>query len=148
MSVDVRGGIDYALMKRHYDSDDYVVIPATAIQEFYIVGLMAYLSDQNVVDPFKGWTIFTHAMQTAPAFLAPVLAALNVVWPAQVPAFEAKDILFEAVGADINIRFEGNSRVQHLIPAGTTRRFHRRCFMFFVQRAALVNGILRVWIEG
>ena len=53
MSSDVKGGMDYALLKRHYDLDDYVSlvdpvfgpllkgIPFTVVPTFYVSGLAA-----------------------------------------------------------------------------------------------------------
>lgn len=147
------------MLKRHYDADDYVSlrdpdtgavllngIPFTADETFYVVGLMAYLNDPTVVDPFKGWTLYTHGQATAPVWLAPFLTALGVAWPAQTPAFEAKDLLFLS-NEDCWIRFVGDSRVQHFIPKGDYMRFHRRCFMFFVQSNG-VDGNLYAWLEG
>jgi len=146
MSVEMRGGIDYALLRRHYDADDYVAIPFTSEQTFYVVGLMAYLSDPNVVDPEKGWTTYTHGEPSAPTWLAPTLAALGIEWAATLPAFEAKDILFLA-DQDCYVRFEGSRRVQHLIPANTYMHYHRRCFKFYVVRVS-TDGVLRCWLEG
>jgi hypothetical protein len=146
MSRELEGGLDYARLKRHYLADDYVAIDFTAEQDYYVVGVMAYLADANVVDPTRGWTLYAHGQLAPPAFLAPTLAALGVTWPAEVPAFEAKDILFYA-DHDCYIRFEGASRVQHFIPANVFIRFHRRCFMFFVQQVS-APGTLRVWMEG
>lgn len=157
MSEDFKGGMNYALLKRHYDCDDYPSliyqgvtllngIPFTATPTYYISGLMAYLNDATVVDIDRGWTLFTHNQPAAPAYLAAIIAALGVTWPASVPAFEAKDTLFYST-ADCFIRFEGSSRVQHFIPANTYFRFHRRWFMIFVQGVA-VPGILYVWVEG
>jgi len=146
VSKDVKGGIDYALVKRHYDCDDYATIPFTATQDYYVVGTMAYLSDPNVANAERGWCLFAHGQSGAPAFLAALLAAMGISWPSKTPAFEAKDILFLST-QNCYVRFEGSSRVQHLIPANTLMRFHRRCFMFFVQRVS-VDGTLSVWIEG
>jgi len=159
MSGDVKGGINYALVKRHYDADDYVSlidpttgmvllngIPFTATQDYYVVGTLAYLNDVNVADFERGWCLFAHGQPAAPAFLAPILAALGVQWPTETPAFEAKDILFRS-DQDCWVRFEGASRVRQFIPANTWMRFHRRCFIFFVTSAG-VDGTLRVWIEG
>ena len=159
MSQDVKGGQDYSLTRRHYDCDDYVSlidpatgfvllngIPFTAVEDYYVVGVAAYINDTTVPDPLKGWTLFAHGQPAAPAFLIPILAAVGITWPALVPAFEAKDILFWS-DQDAWIRFEGSSRVRHFIPANTYIRFHRRCFMFWVQ-AAVNPGTLRVWIEG
>jgi len=145
MSSDYAGGLNYALLKRFFDADDYVAIPFTAAQDYYIVGTMAYLNDTMVPNAEAGWCFFAHGQVTAPAFLAPVLAALGITWPTQVPAFEAKDIL---LWSDQNcfVRFAGSRRVQHLIPANTYVRFHRRCFIFFVQGP--IPGTLRCWIEG
>lgn len=163
MSHDVQGGLRYALLKRHYDCDDYVSHPdmvniytGTALNgipftitapTFYVVGLMAYLNDTAVVDVERGWTPFTHGQATAPAWLAPFLVALGVTWPTQLPAFEAKDLLFYS-DEDCWLRFEGASRVRHFIPAETYMRFHRRCFMFWVISDTAALGELRAWIEG
>jgi len=158
MSYDVKGGLDYALLKNHYDADDAVTlrvngvtylngIPFTATETYYTVGLMAYLNDVNVVNIERGWTTYTHGQPGAPAWLAPFLAGLGItVWPTQVPAFEAKDLLFYS-DQDCFIRFEGSNRVQHYIPANTYMRFHRRCLMFFIIRDT-VSGVLRAWLEG
>lgn len=158
MSHNVQGGINYALVKRHYDADDACTlrvagvtylngIPFTDTETYYTVGLMAYLNDTTVPDLEYGWTIFTHGQPGAPAWLAPFLATLGItVWPTTVPAFEAKDLLFYS-DQDCFIRFQGSSRVQHYIPANTYMRFHRRCFIFFVVRDT-VSGTLRVSIEG
>jgi hypothetical protein len=142
----VKGGLDYALLKRHYDNDDFVSIGYGANEDYYVVGTMAYLNDPTVATAHPGWGSFTHGQPAAPTFLAAILAALGVSWPAITPAFEAKDILFYA-STDCYVRFEGSSRVQHLIPVTTFVRFHRRCLMFFIQRV-LADGTLYVWLEG
>ena len=159
MSSDFQGGTNYALLKNHYDCDDYVSlidpatgfvllngIPFTAAEDYYVVGALAYMNDATVANFERGWTQFVHGQPAAPAFLIPILAAVGITWPAVVPAFEAKDLLF---WADQNawIRFEGSLRTRHYIPANTYMRFHRRCLMFFVQRAT-VDGTLRAYIEG
>jgi hypothetical protein len=158
MSSDVKGSINYALVKRHYDADDYTSlriggvtylngIPFTANQTYYVVGLFAYLADNNVVDPNKGWTLYTHGQPAAPAYMLPFLAALGITtWPASLPSFEAKDILFYAT-EDCWVSFVDSPRVQHFIPAETYVRFHRRCFIFFVIRDT-ADGNLRAYIEG
>jgi len=166
MSTDIYGGLKYALLKRHYDADDYTSlrisgttylngIPFTATQTYYVVGMFASIADINVVDPYVGWTSFTHGQPAAPAYmLTPVdfLAALGITtWPAVLPSFEAKDLEFWA-SEDCWISFVDSPRVQHFLPAETYVRYHRRCFMFFVVRepdiAGGVDGVLRVKIEG
>jgi len=158
MSEDYKGGLNYALLKRHYDCDDYpslVVggvtllngIPFTATPTYYTSGLIAYLNDVNVVDVDRGWTLFTHGQPAVPAYLALILAALGVAWPAVVPAFEAKDTLFWS-DQDVWVQFEGGSRVRQFIPANTYFRTQRRWFMIFVTRAGLIDGTLRLWIVG
>lgn len=159
MSKDVRGGLDYALTKRHYDADDSVTLVVNGVvllngipflaaaPTYYVVGLMAYINDVNVPDFERGWTLFAHGQAAAPAWLAPFLAALGITtWPAELPSFEAKDLLFYS-DVDCFVQFEGLNRVRHFIPANTFMRFHRRCFMFWVQGVA-ANGTLRCWIEG
>jgi hypothetical protein len=157
MSYDIKGGLDYALLKRYYDCDDYVSlrqagvtllngIPFGTDETYYTVGLMAYLSDPSVVNVERSWCLFAHGQTAAPTWLAPFLVALGITWPSEVPAFEAKDILFYAT-QDCWVRFEGSSRVQHFIPKNTFMRFHRRCFMFWVQRDT-VDGVLYAWLEG
>ena len=158
MSTNLQGGINYALVKRHYDANDYTSLrlagethlnglPFTATQTYYVVGTFAYLADPNVVDVNNGWALFTHGQPAAPAYLVPFLPALGITtWPAALPSFEAKDILFYA---DQNcwVRFVGSLNVQHYIPQNTYKRYHQRCFMFFVQRDT-ADGTLQCWIEG
>ncbi len=158
MSEDYQGGLNYALLKRHYDCDDYPSliyqgttllngIPFTNAQTYYTSGLIAYLNDANVVNVDRGWTTFTHAQPAAPAYLAIILAALGVAWPVAVPAFEAKDTLFWS-DQDVWIQFEGNSRVRMFLPANTYFRTQRRWFMIFITRAGANDGTLRIWING
>jgi len=144
MSYDIKGGMDYALLKRHYDNDDYVTFPFTANQDFYVVGAMAYLTDNNVVK--AGWTQFQHGQPFNPASYWAALGFNINTFPPVIPAFEAKDLLFLS-DQNCLIRFEGPLRVQHFIPANQYMRFHRRCLMFFVQRVA-IDGTLRCWLEG
>jgi len=143
VSVDARGGIDYAALKRCYDADDYAAIPFTAAEDYYVVGLMAYFSDGNVVDIEAGWGPCAHGQTNYPIWAA----ALGLVGaaPAEFPSFEAKDILFLA-DQDCYVRFDGSSRVQHRIPANTPMHFHRRCNVIFVVGA--VAGTLEAWFEG
>lgn len=149
MSTDSQGGVNYALTKRHYDADDYVALPFTATQDYYIVGMGAYFSDPTVFNIFYGWTLYTHGQSPMPTWLATLIAAGIIppfIWPTQVPAFEAKDILFRS-DQDCYVRFAGSLRVPHLIPANTWMRYHRRCFILFVQSAG-VDGTLNITIEG
>jgi len=157
--------VDYAKLKRHYDCDDYVSlvvngipllngIPFTnAAEDYYVVGLMAYFHDNNIIDVFKGWCEFAHGQPAAPLFLQPFLAALGITtWPTSVPAFEGKQFMFLSVDSDCWIRFEGSSRVRHYIPLGTLAAgpyitFSRRAFKFYVQ-GLTNNGTLYVWITG
>jgi hypothetical protein len=146
---DVKGSIDYGLVKVHYDADDHAVLPFTAVQDYYTVGIMAYLSDPTVYNILNGWTLFAHGQPSMPTWLATLIAAglvPNFTWPAEIPAFMAKDILFLS-DQNCYIRFINSSRIQHLIPANTYMRFHRRSLMFFVQSAG-IDGSMRVWIEG
>ena len=147
MSTDVRGGSEYALLRRHYDNDDYVAFPFTATQDFYLVGAMAYLNDITVATAHPGWTLFTHGQPFNPISYWALLGYTAITLPAVIPAFEAKDLLFHA-DVDCFIRFEVSARVQHLIPANTYMRFHRRCLMFFVQTVLVPAGTLRCWLEG
>ena len=167
MSTNLIGGINYALVKRHYDANDYTAfrppvalvqpfwfngLPFTATQDYYVVGFLAALHDINVIDITKGWTTHTHGQPAAPAWLTnalppPILNALGLVpWPTALPSFEAKDILFYS-DQDVWVRFVGSLNVQHFIPQNTYMRFHQRCFMFFFQRDT-ADGTLRAWIEG
>ena len=138
MSSDIKGGIDYALVKRHYDNDDFVQLAVTATPQSYVVGTMAYLADTTLPTTKEGWTIFT------PSAPIPIIYQLSGI--ASGPAFEVKDILFYST-EDCYVRFEGPTRVQHLIPANTYMRFHRRCLVFYVVRVS-VSGLLSVWMEG
>jgi len=169
MSYDIKGGQDYALLKRHYDADDYTSfripgleafwfngLPFTATQDYYVVGFLAALHDPSVFDYDKGWTLYQHGQQAAPAWLTSafppplvptILTQLGLSpWPPALPSFEAKDILIWA-DQDCWLSFADSPRVQHFIPAEDYIRFHRRCFMFFVVSDG-VDGNLRVYMEG
>jgi len=150
MSSDGSGGINYALVKTHYDADDYIALPFTATQDYYIVGMAAYFSDPTVFNVFYGWTNHVHGQSSMPTWLVTLITLgviPNFIWPTAMPSFEAKDILFRS-DQDCYVRFVGSLRVPHLIPANTYMRYHRRCFIFFVQSAGLKNGTLNAWIEG
>ncbi len=167
MSHAVEGGINYALVKNHYDADDYIEVPFTATPRYYIVGLNAACTAIAGSDPTflnylihpeqaleRGWCFFTHGQATPPiwfgatyALWAAVLQGiLQSTWPAAVPAFEAKDILFYS-DQDCWVSFDGSARVRHFIPATTYKRYHTRCFMLWVVRHT-ADGTLQVDIEG
>ncbi len=166
MTQRVFGGIDYPLVKRHYDLDDYVEIGFSAVENNplvarqaaivlaiatgsagpilspYTIGTMSISNDPTqVADPLlaatRGWFLFTPASIGIPNPNPP---------PTYLPSFEVKDLLFHS---DENcwLRFEGSTRVRHYIPADTYMRFHRRCFTFWVVRDT-TNGVLRAWLEG
>ena len=143
MSADFKGGLDWSVLKRCYPSDDYVAMPFTLAEDYYLVGFMAYLSDNKVADLETGWGLFKHDQANYPAWAA----ALGIAGaaPVELPSFEAKDILLLAT-LDCYVRFDGPKRVQHRIPANTPMHFHRRCNMIFVMGA--VAGTLEMWIEG
>lgn len=161
MSSDIKGGMDYALLKQHYDLDDYVSlidpatgfpvlngIPFTAVPTFYVSGLLAYMNDVTVANFLQGWTLYSHGQAAAPVWLAPILAAVGILWQPQVPAFEAKDTLFWSA-SPCWIRFDGPARVRHFIPANTFMRYHRRWFILWVDHdVTQADGVLQVRIEG
>lgn len=167
MSDNFQGGINYALVKRHYDADDYPTltaqgvvvldgIPFTNTPTFYLSGLCAFLNDPSVFDtaPKYGWTLYAHGQTTAPAYLQALLVAAKIDWmnlvsayPGTVPVFEAKDTVFWS-DQDCYIQFGGASRVRHLLPANTYMRTQRRWFMIWVTRAGADDGTLRAWING
>jgi len=140
MSGDVKGGTDYALLKRHYDNYDYVQLsfagPFANIQQAYVVGTMAYLADTTLPTTKLGWAIYT---PIAPLPLVYQLAGLT-----QGPAFEAKDILFYASQA-CTLSFDSPTKVTVAIPATTFMRFHTRSFVIYATQA---GGTLDIWIEG
>jgi hypothetical protein len=145
-SKDMMGSLDYPRLKRAYDADDYAAINFTATPDYYISGLIAYLTDPTVFDLNKGWGVFAHGQPAPPAFMAAVLPAWPPALATQVPVFEAKNLLFLA-NADCYVMFEKAVRVPHFILANTVFEYHRRCFMFWVVRS-VGNGTLNVWIEG
>lgn len=173
MSFDIKGGIEYALTKRHYDADDNVVfrhpttgvplmigLPFTDTPTFYVSGMLAYLADPTVYDPLKGWCLYTHGQPAPPpTFTAPVVAVIGAIytatlmaaWPAAIPAFEAKRTTFLAT-EDCWVHFEGPIRVSQYIPGGTLAAgpyftWNRRWFIIWVERVT-TNGTLYAWIEG
>ena len=141
-SGEIEGGIDYARLKQHYLADDYVTMAFTVNQDYYIPGLVAFLSDPNVFDINSGWGLFTHGQAAPPTFLAGIIP----VMPPVVPAFEAKRTRMFATTACL-VRFDGPVRVQHFVPASTMLEFRKRFSMIFVTRVA-VDGNLWLWIEG
>ena len=92
MSSDTKGGLEYALLKRHYDNDDHVQLsfagPFAGVQQSYVVGTMAYLADTTLPTTKLGWTLYTP--------LNPFPLIYQALGVTQGPAFEAKDILFYA----------------------------------------------------
>lgn len=140
MAQDIKGGMDYALLKRHYDNYDYVQLnfagPFANVQQSYVVGTMAYLVDPTLATTKLGWTAYT-----PPAPLPLIYLALGLT---QGPAFEAKDILFYATVACV-VSFDSPTRVPVVIPANTFMRFHLRHFVFY---ATQNGGTLDAWIEG
>ena len=137
--TDIKGGIDYALLRRHYGNVDFVQLAVTATPQSYVVGTMAYLADTTLPTTKEGWTPFT------PAVPIPLLyQALGIT---SGPAFGAKDILFYCT-QDCYVRFESPIRVQLLIPANTYMRFHPECLLVFYVVRVTADGILSAWIEG
>lgn len=143
MALDVKGGIDYAVLKHTYSADDYVDFAFTATEDYYIVGLIAYNSDPAAADLEAGWGLYKHNQPASPLFLA---ATLGPTLPEEVPSFEAK---FMRVYSDQDcwIRFDGPNRVQHFIPKTTWVEFNRRCNIIFVVRDTL-NGTLGISFYG
>jgi hypothetical protein len=140
MSADTKGGLEYALLKRHYDNYDYVQLsfagPFANVQQSYVVGTMAYLADNTLPTTKFGWTLYTP--------LGPLPLLYQFAGLTQGPAFEAKDILFYATVA-CTISFDSPTRVTVAIPANTFMRFHTRCFVLY---ATQNGGTLDIWIEG
>jgi hypothetical protein len=140
MSQDLSGGLEYALLKRHYDNYDYVQLsfagPFAGAQQSYVVGTMAYLADPTLVTTKLGWTVYTPT--------APVPLAYQVAGLAQGPAFEAKDILLYASQA-CTVSFDAPTRVAVSIPATTFMHFHQRCFVLYATQG---GGTLDIWCEG
>lgn len=145
---DIEGGQDLQAVRQQFRNNDFVQIPYTAAQDYYIIGLMAYLSDPTVfaTPPLGDWGILTHGQPTPPTFLAAILP----VWPAamavQVPTVRGKYVLFRST-TDCWIRFEGPLRVQHLIPANTWVRYRQLFNIIYVVRST-ADGILTMMIEG
>jgi hypothetical protein len=140
MSADVKGGMEYALLKRHYDNYDYVQLnfagPFANVQQSYVVGTMAYLADPTLATTKLGWAIYTP--------MAPLPLVYQAAGLTQGPAFEAKDILFYATVA-CTVSFDSPTRVTVAIPANTFMRFHTRSFVFY---ATQNGGTLNIWMEG
>ena len=125
-----------------YMANDYVAMPYTAVQDYYLVGLAAVLANPAVPDPAKGWSLFTHGQPAAPVFLV----AFFPFWPAQVQSFDAKDVLFRST-TDCLIRFEGPTDVPHPVPANQWVRYRQIFKLIYVARST-ANGTLTMRIEG
>lgn len=167
MSSEIMGSIEYALLKRHYDNDDYceiafdgtevhTVVARTApiglavlaglpsgtpalfpMLSPYIVGTWAIVHDPTL--------LLTAGWSTTPPRTEAAISNPNPP-PTYLPCFEAKDLLFYS-DQDCWLRFAAPNRVQHFIPANTYMRFHRRCFIFYVVQHT-TEGRLKVWMEG
>jgi hypothetical protein len=136
--AEVKGNIDYALIKNNFNADDAVGINLTAVQDYYVVGLANYLSDTTVPDVEAGWGLFAHGQAAAPTFL---VGLVGPVLPVEVPSFQAKLMRMVAVDStgvvcDAYLRFDKAIRVQHYVPA-TWTTFNRRCNIFFVTAGPL-----------
>jgi hypothetical protein len=136
--AEVKGVIDYAIIKTNFNADDAVGINLTAVQDYYVVGLANYLSDTTVPDVEAGWGLFKHGQTGAPTFLVGVVGP---VLPVEVPSFQAKMMRMVSVDStgvvcDAYIRFDKATRVQHYVPA-TWTVFNKRCNMFFVTAGPL-----------
>lgn len=140
MSNNLKGGLEYALLKRHYDNYDYVQLsfagPFAGVQQSYVVGTMAYLADTTLASTKLGWTIYTP--------LAPLPLVYQAAGLTYGPSFEAKDILFYATQA-CTVSFDSPTRVTVAIPANTFMRFHTRCFVIYATQG---GGTLDIWCEG
>ena len=140
ISTDVKGGMDYALLKRHYDNIDHVQLsfagPLANVQQSYVAGTSAYLANPTLITTKPGWAVYT---PNAPRPL--VYQASGLI---QGPSFEAKDILFYATQACV-ISFDSPTNLPIPIPANTFMSFHIRHFAFY---ATQNGGTLDAWIEG
>lgn len=143
MAFDVRGNNDYRLHKVAYTADDFVSFSFTATEDYYVVGLLAYISDTQMPDVLDGWSLFRHDEPASPIFLAWLLGA---TLEAEVPSFEAKFIRIYAT-QDCWIRFDGPSRVQHFIPKTTWVEFRRICNKIYLVRDA-VDGSAYISFYG
>jgi hypothetical protein len=142
--VDVQGdGQDRAVFKTTYTADDYVAFQFTDVEDYYVIGLMAYLSDPSVPDLFAGWGLYRHGQPAAPIFLVPLVGP---VLPPEVPSFETKFMRCIS-DQDCWIRFGGPNRIQHFIPANIWVEFRRRTNMIFVVRNT-VSGTLGISFYG
>lgn len=140
MASDVKGGMDYALLKRHYDNYDYVQLSFAGlfanVQQSYVVGTIAYLADPTLITIKEGWTLYTP--------LVPLPLVYQALGLTQGPAFEAKRTQFLATQACL-ICFDAPNRVQVAIPANVLREFYIRHFVIYATQA---GGTLDIWIEG
>jgi len=140
MSVELKGGTEFSLLKRHYDNYDYVQLsfagPFAGAQQSYVIGTSAYVADTTLVTTKLGWTIYTP--------LAPLPLVYQALGVTQGAAFEAKDILFYATQA-CTLSFDTPTRVTIAIPANTFMRFHQRCFVIYATQG---GGTLSIWSEG
>jgi hypothetical protein len=103
-----------------FDADDYAEIPFTNVEVAYVVGTNAYASDPT----------------SCPA----------VNKDTGVPGFMAHNTLLYAT-QNCYVRFNGASRVQHLLFANTYYQFRRKIMALSVVRQN-INGVLYAWFEG
>lgn len=169
-SVDIIGGHNYAITKRHYDADDFTQIDFGALNaigvfaDYYLVGLNAAAAEPNIIDVNAGWVLYTHGQPAFPAMTQLTALVLGITLPAltpQLPAFEAKEIQFYAdadffvqYGTTSNYTEHRNSIVPtptttpHIIPANTLVTVRRRTFMLFISPVTPGDGTINISMFG
>jgi hypothetical protein len=141
MSEDLSGGEDYGQTKRHYFLNDFVGIPLmTATLDWYPIGSRAFLSNPQLFDLTKGWSLHRHNQPAQPIFFG------FLPWPDPSPSFEAKRIQVRCNTTSF-IRFGGALNVAHEVPPKVTTIFFQRVFNVFV-RSAATAATMKISFEG
>ena len=117
--------VDYAKsrQKEGYDADDSTTINFTATVQSYVIGTDAYAADPTGL---ATW-----------ARNPPVTGR---------PGFMAQEILLYCT-TNCLVRFNGSTRVQHLLLANNFYTFYRKVHTVYAVRET-ADGILYVWAEG
>ena len=137
-SNDIIAGVDYTKTKRHYETNDFVMMPFDGTQDYYPVGAMAFFNNQAIFDVTKGWALYAHGQAAAPIFFA----AMGLPWPAAGPGFEAKRVLIRT-STTARVRFGGITNVEHTVFPGQEMEFWQRAFVIFVRHVATAGS---AWI--
>ena len=137
---DILGGHDYGQTRMRFLLNDFVSMPFSATVDYYLTGIMAFLSNPQVFDVSKGWSLHNHNQPGAPLFFG------FLPLPSPAPSFESKRLVFRPTQR-CTVRFGDIRNVAHELPANQASEFFQRSYILFIAAVATA-GTLRLSVEG